>query len=225
MTCACSRRRLDATQSSLVFINTCFALAFGGVFFLLTDFFAAPTVIERVAYLSWAALATYLIIVVWRQYTTYYIPLQFYSQSLESLGAELSTFIITLVLGLIAISASKAPMLGPVLLIILILLNLVKLREMRITLRRRLPTTKVAVEELRHLARKLRLNLFFLSNVLMLLCAYHHFLQRGVYSIIVVAASFLLHAAAQPLYRNIYVGYEAQPELYSATIAIAWPPE
>jgi hypothetical protein len=217
-------RRFDWLQSSLVFINTCFAVSFTGVFILLESCFDSETPIEVLARIAWAALATYLIIIVWRQYTMYYIPLQFHSQTLESVGAEVKTFAITLVLGLIGISAARRPAAAPLLLIVLILLNLLKLREMRDTLRPKWPHTMLAIEELRHLARKLRLNLFLLMAVLIILFAYSHYWSQSTASLIAALSAFVLHPVVQPLYRNMYLSHQPSPEQYNETIAQAWSP-
>gem|GEM_PF-3186710 len=255
--CGCAPPpRFDGTQSSLVFINTCFGIAFAGVFTLIQDYFQATRSIGTISPVSadtssavllpalaattfqrpsaepspdptlsiatfiWAFLATYLIVIVWRQYSSYYIPLQFHSGQQEPFSDEGSTILITITLALIPIAASRSPDFTPFLLCLLICANLFKLRGMRSILRL-LPATTQATDELRHLARKLRLNLGCLIVVSMILFALPFPLTPRTFALLMSLAVFLLHAFLQPLYRSIY-RFEPRRLLYSECVANAF---
>jgi hypothetical protein len=248
--------RFDGTQSSLVFINACFGIAFAGVFTLIQDYFqttstnspippmgaetGSPALVPAVvaatlqvrpaersldltlffATLLWAILATYVIVTVWHQYSSYYIPLQFHSDQQEPFSDEGSTVLITITLALIPIAASRSPGLTPFLLCLLIFANLYKLRRMRSILSH-LRDISQATDELRHLARKLRLNLGCLIMVSMIIFALPFQITPGTFSLLTSVAVILLHTLVQPLYRSIY-GFRPKGLLYSECVANAF---
>ena len=256
--CGCAQPPLfDGTQSSLVFINTCFGIAFAGVFTLIQDYFQTtrpsgnvsnvgahtssalltPTLaaanlqpppaalpldlmLSFLSALFSAGLATYLIVTVWRQYSTYYIPIQFHSAQQDPFPDEGTTVLITITLALIPIAASRSPTFTPYALICLICANLYKLRSIRSILRP-LPAVTQATDELRHLARKLRFNLGCLVMVSLILYAEPFQITPRTFAILTSLAVLLLHGYVQVLYPTLYA-FQPRPLLYTECVARAF---
>src|SRR3954463_1821789 len=150
-----SRRTLDHSQGSLVFINACFALALGGLFYVATKSLEMYRNRELpypqfIASVLWLLLAGYLVFVVWRQYSTYVIPLQQARNTLESFGEQIATFLVTVFLTVIGISCVFFPRWTLFLLGVLISLTLKKVQQMRKVLVEKLPMSTPAVVEMDH---------------------------------------------------------------------------
>lgn len=113
-------------QSSQLFFSICFAIPVGGVFLLVSDAIGKG----KLPNLACAFLGLTIIFLVWRQFSSYYIPLQFYRREPETLVEESTTFLVTIVLsGIILVSPSHPEWVLP-LTLILLFLNLRKVKEM-----------------------------------------------------------------------------------------------
>jgi hypothetical protein len=209
----------DPSQSSLVFINSCFSFSFATLFFLGAEVLQSP-----LQHVWWTPLPAYLIIVVWQKYSKYYIPLQFYRNCPENDLEELCTYSITLVLGLIGLACVKWPNSVLFFLAILIMLNLWKTKQMRNSLASATNTPTFAIEEIEHQSRKLWLNLIILLNLLHLLIAWRHHLTPVMFAVIGGTISIPLHLMAQVLYKERYPKYKPDQVKYANAIAAAWAP-
>ncbi|MFL6263664.1 MAG: hypothetical protein ACJ76Y_28555 [Thermoanaerobaculia bacterium] len=208
-------RVLDLSQGSLVFINACFALALGGLFYVTTKSLDEYKVGELswsqfAASLEWLLLATYLVFVVWRKYSTYVIPLQQARNELEPHQEQVATFLVTVWLTLISIFCLVLLRWRLVLLGILILLTLNKVRQMRGVLAEKLPTSKLAVVAIDHQVGLLNLNLFFLFLVLLLLFSWEQYLSVGWFASLEVFFSYLLNKLVGSVYSGFYPGYNEE---------------
>lgn len=129
----CHARTFNSTQSSQLFINCCFAIAFAGMFLVCTE--ALRTAKESGRYLApmwfWILLSGYVMFAVWRQYSNYLIPLQFYRNKPELDKEEAITLAITFALALFPVAIFYLPRLSLAPLLIIILLNIVKIFQMK----------------------------------------------------------------------------------------------
>jgi hypothetical protein len=201
----------------LVFINTCFSLSFASLFFLGAEVLQNP-----LQYMWWIPLPTYLILVVWQQYSHYYIPLQYQRHSPEGDLEELCTYCITLILGLIGIACAKLPDAVLPLLVVLIILNLWKTQQMRNALRSAKHPPEAAIEEIAHQSRKLWLNLIILLNLLHILTAWKHSLSPVALGIVGGTISIPLNIMARRLYKERYPDYRPDHVKYANALAGAF---
>lgn len=136
-------------QSSQLFFSICFAIPVGGVFLLVSDALAK----EKLSNLACAFFGLTIIFLVWRQFSSYYIPLQFYRREPETLVEESTTFLVTVVLsGIILVSPSHPEGVLP-LTLILLFLNLRKVQEMNRILRSLAHPPEKAIKELKRFAQ------------------------------------------------------------------------
>jgi hypothetical protein len=217
-----SPRRFDLTQGSLVFINTCFAIAFGSIYTLIVEAFARDaTQIDRWADIIWAAFAGYLVFTVWRQYSTYYIPLQFHSQAGETFLQEATTLLITVCLALTALCAAKKPEITPIFMILLIVLNVAKLEQMSATLRRK-TSTQLAVSELAHFKKRLLIYLGILLGLTFVTWSFGEGWDRSTYAIVVASTAVVATVFTPVVYRRIFIETPVMPGQYARSIECAW---
>jgi len=217
-----SVRRFDLTQSSLVFINTCFAIAFGSIYTLILEAFSVTASnSDRLADVTWSILAGYLVFTVWRQYSTYYIPLQFHSQKAETSWQEMTTLLITVTLALVAVCAAKEPAVTPVFLILLILLNVAKLKQMRSTLRHKGNATVQAINHLTHFAKRLLIYLGILIGLTFVAWTYGEKWSSSTYAIVVATSAIVTTVLTPVVHRRLF-GQTSSPDDYTKTIETAW---
>lgn len=127
-----------SSQASQLFISCCFALSLTGVFWLIAAALdTGPPPTSKAAFevkhvdLWFVPLALYLIFIVWRQYASYYIPVQYYRDRGEGEMEELTTFFITIVLAAYPVVCVYFRIYSPLLLLFLIGLNLAKIDQMK----------------------------------------------------------------------------------------------
>jgi len=145
----CHARTFNSAQSSQLFINCCFAIAFAGMFYVCTEVAHSVTAAKytdvaksgEVLYRPWATilwvvLCGNVVFQVWRQYSNYLIPLQFYRSKPESDLEEGLTFLITFVLALFPVFYLISPRLGLLPLMGIIAFNILKIWQMKSAVRR-----------------------------------------------------------------------------------------
>lgn len=148
----------NTSESSLVFINCCFALSLTGVLLLLQTALS----VNHHYLLWWSPLAVYLVFVVWRQYSLYYIPLQYFRNIFETEVEELSTLIITILLFVLILLATANSRATPWFLLAIILINIIKVKQMLAWLRGAPKPVDVALSILNTLLSRLVIYFFCL---------------------------------------------------------------
>lgn len=233
----CHQKRTDFThlidppfngsQCSQLFINCCFALSLSGVFLLVCEAFKNTA---NRYYIWWVPLAIYLIFTIWRQYSTYYIPIQHYRPSPESDSEELTTLLITLMLASFGPICMYLPQWALAYLGALVLLNLFKIRQMKRILNIAPKIPQNALVALRVFSNKLLCYLGVILVVLIpIVLAFQSNWEAWVFAMLVGITPVVLHLVALWLYRDFFE-HHAQAttaltaQAYIAEIAAAWPP-
>ncbi len=208
-------------QASQLFINLCFALALTGVIWLVQTALDANSDPSRLHNILHVPLLIYLVFVIWRQYGSYYMPVQHYLDHEESEIEDFTTFLITAVLGCYPIVCVYMKNLSPFILIMIILLNMLKVSQMN----RHLgpdPALAYARSTLKEFSKRLR---FYAVTVLLILyppiLSYSEYLERSDWLasvtfglaplMLFLFASFFWGACFSP-------GFQLDPWKFHATI-------
>jgi hypothetical protein len=210
----------DLTQASLVFINTCFALAFGSLYTLLQAGYSSSGV-HRVAAFLWAGVAGHIAYNVWRQYSIYYIPLQFHSQRLESATEEFTTLSITACIALIALNADRRPIITECLLLTLLILNLRKVKQMCGTLEGK-AAESVALKELSYFRKRLTFYIWLLGAISIFTITWPGHWDPAKLAIVLAIAAFLCAFLTPRAYRALFREEPIGPDEYRRCLAELW---
>ena len=222
-----ARQNFNSAQSSQLFINCCFAVSFGGVFYVTTE-----AIKKSVLLLVWTLLSLYVLFFVWRQYSNYLIPLQFHRNELESNWEEGITLAITFVLALLPVICLYLPHWSLLPLFAVVVLNIWKLAQMKRAIRQapNFQKAKLAFEQLSVFNIKLWIHLRILFLLIALVAVYQHLLTNEVvFAWVVTAVSVIVNFFVVPwIYKN--VDGLGRPDLslpnaqeYVDAIASAWP--
>jgi hypothetical protein len=214
----------NGSQCSQLFINCCFALSLSGVFLLVCEAFKNAA---NRYYIWWVPLAGYLIFTIWRQYSTYYIPVQHYRPTPESDSEELTTLLITLMLASFAPICMYLPQWALVYLGALVLLNLFKIRQMKHILNDAPKVPPNALFALQDFSKRLWCYFGILVLLIAIVFAFLSNLEPWLFAMLAGIAPLPLHFAARWLYRD-FCKRRAQTtsltaQAYIAEIAAAWP--
>jgi len=192
-----ARPGFNTSQSSQLFINCCFALSLSGVFFT-----AIEALQKNLVYLFWIPFTMYLVFLIWRQYSIYYIPLQFYRNKPTTDFDELITFVITLSLGAYPVICIYFQHWSIVCLAGIIGLNLIKVKQMCSMLQQAPKPASDAVNTLKDFSYRLITYIGMLGVIFALLLFQQSNLSERCYSIIV---GLIVPVVVYPLTRGIYV--------------------
>jgi hypothetical protein len=206
------------SQSSLVFINCCFALSLTGVLLLLQ----AALAVHHSYLFWWSPLAVYLVFVIWRQYSLYYIPLQYFRNIPETESEEFATLSITILLFVYMLLAAGNSRATPWLLLTIIALNIIKVHQMKCWLKVAPKSADVARSMLRVLSWRLMLYLCCLLFLNILLWTFtleesRYALTAGFIPLVGQILAQALFVAAGPKLKMRY-----SPQAYLQSISDAW---
>jgi hypothetical protein len=220
-----ARANFNFAQSSQLFINCCFAISFGGVFFVAIEGLKTSSSIP------WTILSIYVVFAVWRQYSNYLIPLQFYRNKAESYTEEMTTFAITFALALFPVVCFHLPGLSLIALFVVLLLNILKLEQMKraIRLAPRQEEAELALEQLSVFSIRLGIHLGILVLLFALLFIPKN-LSKGefTFAVVVTVTSCLANIFfVQWIYTNVHslnklTRSDYSVEEYVQAIASAW---
>jgi hypothetical protein len=214
-----SRQQFNTAQSSQLFINCCFALSLSGVIVIVSEAFKTSP-----AKLFWIPLSIYLIFSIWRQYSIYYIPLQYYRGKAESDMEEFVTLLITLMLATFCLVCVYLPHWSLVALFSVIVLNLYKIKQMRKALKAAPNKADLADKELATFTFKLWIYLF-LTFVMILLVWIYHSEEPGIeYYLFAAIGPLPLQFVVRLIFRDFSGDHTVAQEAdkYIASIAAAW---
>jgi hypothetical protein len=219
-----TRQEFNSSQSSQLFINCCFALSLSAMFWALSE--ASK---NQSLYLIWMPLTVYLIFTVWRQYSVYYIPLQYYRRKAESEFGELITLIITFMLAAFSLVCLYWPHWSLTCLFLILLFNLIKLRQMRVTLTKapRQTEAEKAIEALKVFRNRLWFYLAILFILIILMLVFQADTKEWTFSLISAFLPLGAHLLARLLYSNfLELGKPRKPDItadeYIEYVASAW---
>ncbi len=221
---AFARPEFNSSQSSQLFINCCFALSLSAMFWALTE--ASK---DKWTYISWVPLTVYLIFVVWRQYSGYCIPLQFYRQGPESDMEELITLVVTFLLAAFSLVCLNWPRWSWTLLFAVLVFNLIKLKQMKVVLRSAPATVYAgaAIKALDVFRNRIWIYICLLLVLMVILFTYPDPIDDWTFSVIGGIVPLAVHFAAQAIHTNLFVSDQPDApdtsvEGYLASVAAAW---
>jgi hypothetical protein len=211
--------RPDGFQSSLVFINCCFAVALGGAFSV------APGVSTGAQFsnILLTGLGVYLVYTLWRQYTLYYIPMQYFRPHIEPLRYEATTLAVTIALAFVAPAFNKWPRCGTLLLVGIVSLSWLKVRQLQATLCMAPSPPSVALEELRGLSYRLMVNLVASMAVAVLVFCYIKVYPTAKFGIYLIPFLPLISELVAPFSEAWHPNQQSKgPEEYYLSLSTAW---
>lgn len=218
--------RFDPTQSSLVFINCCFAISLTGPILLMGRAQQNPETWKRL--LPGVALGIWLTFSVWRQYALYYIPLQFYRERPEFDSEEFTTLLITLALFAVSFFFAETPDSTPWCLAVVLVLTIAKLKQMTKSLDSA-PCPeglKFARTEFREYTQKLVIYLILVGVLMVLLnVGFRDLLNQSTFRALLWG---LLPIFLQPVANFVRSALFAKPhvpnpDMYLQCLEAAWP--
>lgn len=207
-------------QSSQLFINCCFAISFGGEIWLVNK-----VIDTGLYYIFWLPLSVYLLYVVWRQYCVYYIPLQYYRNKPESEPEEIITLLITLLLGTFAFFCVYLPHFSWLCIVAIIVLNLIKVKQMKKNLSDAPNVPSQALNQLHILSLRLWVYLGVLAALYIPVLVYDKKAPLSWrYHLCMGGTPIVVYVFAKKIFDNLYQPYPSPllPEDYIKSIAAAW---
>ena len=152
--------------SAQLFLSICFAQALSGSL-LLVDFSAREA--DKAHVLFCLPLSLWVLLIVWRQYGLYYLPVQHYRQCADTIQADSVTLFITVLLGVLPVLCGHNQALVPFCLMAVIILTFMKVNELESLFDQNDPDSQEAREAFFFLRKQL---LVYLAVVLAISITY-----------------------------------------------------
>jgi hypothetical protein len=214
----------NGSQCSQLYINCCFALSLGGLYFLVAQSLNKT----QGALFWWVPLSFYLVFTIWREYSVYYIPLQHYRPTPESDSEEFVTLTITLILGIFPVLCAQKPRWSLITILILVIFNLIKLRQMRTALTIAPVRPRLALEALAIFSNRLWCYCAILAVMILMTWIFGSLCSDALLNVISALLPLAIHLVARVLYRDFFEfgapnRLNPTPIQYIQSVASAWP--